>query len=79
MESPPGVMSQSHQPIVFETGGPQWRGGGSTVSELAAPFDLSEVKIRSQNGRQLHYITARTAMNRVRRDIGPHFGLMDHG
>jgi adenosylhomocysteine nucleosidase len=23
--------------------------------------------------------TARAAMNRVRRDIGPHFGLMDHG
>jgi hypothetical protein len=21
---------------------------------------------------------ARTAMNRVRRDIGPHFGLLDH-
>jgi adenosylhomocysteine nucleosidase len=23
--------------------------------------------------------TARAAMNRVRRDVGPHFGLMDHG
>jgi hypothetical protein len=23
--------------------------------------------------------TARAAMNRVRRDLGPHFGLMDHG
>ena len=30
------VTSQSHQPIVFETGGPSGSGGGSTVSDLAA-------------------------------------------
>jgi len=38
---------------------------------LAAPFDSSEVKIRSQTGRQLHYITARTAMNRLDEVLGP--------
>lgn len=38
---------------------------------LAAPFDPSEVKIRSQSGRQLHYITARTAMNRLDDVLGP--------
>jgi len=32
---------------------------------LAAPFDAQEVRVRSQAGRQLHYITARTAMNRL--------------
>src|SRR4051794_27781588 len=39
---------------------------------LAAPFDGHEVKIRSsQGGRQLHYITARTAMNRLDSVLGP--------
>src|SRR5437868_3802807 len=38
---------------------------------LAAPFDPSEVKIRSQSSRQLHYITARTAMNRLDNVLGP--------
>src|SRR5919112_1912440 len=38
---------------------------------LAAPFDPSEVKLRSQNSRQLHYITARTAMNRLDSVLGP--------
>src|SRR6476661_7920367 len=38
---------------------------------LAAPFDQSEVKIRSQQSRQLHYITARTAMNRLDTVLGP--------
>src|SRR5215207_3191766 len=38
---------------------------------LAAPFDPSEVKIRSQSSRQLHYITARTAMNRLDSVLGP--------
>jgi hypothetical protein len=38
---------------------------------LAAPFDPSEVKVRSQTGRQLHYITARTAMNRLDNVLGP--------
>ena len=39
---------------------------------LAAPFETNEVKIRpSQNGRQLHYITARTAMNRLDSILGP--------
>jgi hypothetical protein len=38
---------------------------------LAAPFDQNEVKIRSQQSRQLHYITARTAMNRLDSVLGP--------
>src|SRR3954447_528241 len=39
---------------------------------LAAPFETHEVKIRaSQGGRQLHYITARTAMNRLDNVLGP--------
>jgi len=38
---------------------------------LAAPFDPSEIKNRSQSGRQLHYITARTAMNRLDAVLGP--------
>jgi hypothetical protein len=38
---------------------------------LAAPFEPSEIKIRNQNGRQLHYITARTAMNRLDTVLGP--------
>lgn len=39
---------------------------------LAAPFEDHEVKIRAaQGGRQLHYITARTAMNRLDSVLGP--------
>lgn len=39
---------------------------------LAAPFDSHEVKLRSAaGGRQLHYITARTAMNRLDNVLGP--------
>jgi len=39
---------------------------------LAAPFETHEVKIRpAQGGRQLHYITARTAMNRLDSVLGP--------
>lgn len=38
---------------------------------LAAPFEPSEVKVRSTSGRQLHYITARTAMNRLDNVLGP--------
>jgi hypothetical protein len=39
---------------------------------LAAPFEQIEVKIRpAQGGRQLHYITARTAMNRLDNVLGP--------
>jgi len=38
---------------------------------LAAPFESHEVKIRSQTGRQLHYITARTVMNRLDNVLGP--------
>ena len=38
---------------------------------LAAPFEPHEVKVRSQTGRQLHYITARTAMNRLDNVLGP--------
>ncbi|MEW4569813.1 Rad52/Rad22 family DNA repair protein [Tautonia sp. JC769] len=38
---------------------------------LAAPFAAHEVKVRPQAGRQLHYITARTAMNRLDSVLGP--------
>src|SRR5581483_1290709 len=39
---------------------------------LAAPFDPQEVKLRAApGGRQLHYITARTAMNRLDSVLGP--------
>jgi hypothetical protein len=38
---------------------------------LAAPFEPNEVKVRSAAGRQLHYITARTAMNRLDNVLGP--------
>lgn len=38
---------------------------------LAAPFEHHEVKVRSQANRQLHYITARTAMNRLDAVLGP--------
>ena len=40
-------------------------------ASLAAPFEPHEVKVRSQSGRQLHYITARTAMNRLDNVMGP--------
>jgi hypothetical protein len=38
---------------------------------LAAPFDPDEVKLRAQAGRQLHYVTARTVMNRLDDVLGP--------
>jgi hypothetical protein len=39
---------------------------------LAAPFEAHEVKVRAaQGGRQLSYITARTAMNRLDGVLGP--------
>lgn len=38
---------------------------------LMAPFESEEVKVRSQAGRQMHYITARTAMNRLDEVLGP--------
>lgn len=38
---------------------------------LAAPFEANELKVRSQTGRQLSYITARTAMNRLDNVLGP--------
>jgi hypothetical protein len=38
---------------------------------LAAPFEAEEVKVRSQVGRQLHYVTARTVMNRLDNVLGP--------
>jgi len=38
---------------------------------LAAPFESHEIKVRSQSSRQLHYITARTAMNRLDNVLGP--------
>ena len=38
---------------------------------LAAPFDPKEVRVRSQAGRDIQYITARTAMNRLDTVLGP--------
>jgi hypothetical protein len=38
---------------------------------LAAPFEPEEVKVRSQAGRNLPYITARTIMNRLDDVVGP--------
>src|SRR5262245_28310598 len=38
---------------------------------LAAPFDPDEVRVRSQAARQLHYVTARTVMNRLDDVLGP--------
>ncbi len=38
---------------------------------LAAPFEPEEVKLRTQSGRQLHYVTARTVMNRLDDVLGP--------
>jgi len=40
-------------------------------ASLAAPFEPQEVKVRSTAGRQLHYITARTVMNRLDDVVGP--------
>ncbi len=38
---------------------------------LAAPFEPDEVKVRSQAGRSLPYITSRTIMNRLDDVLGP--------
>lgn len=38
---------------------------------LAAPFEAHEVKARETAGRKMHYITARTAMNRLDDVLGP--------
>src|SRR2546423_1314908 len=38
---------------------------------LAAPFEPNEVKSRQQAGRDMKYITARTAMNRLDNVVGP--------
>lgn len=38
---------------------------------LARPFSPQEVKARTQAGRQFHYITARSAMNRLDEVLGP--------
>jgi hypothetical protein len=38
---------------------------------LAAPFDSHEIKVKTVTGRQMHYITARTAMNRLDTVLGP--------
>src|SRR5262249_15482911 len=38
---------------------------------LAAPFDAQEVRVRTQGARQIQYITARTAMNRLDSVVRP--------
>jgi hypothetical protein len=38
---------------------------------LAAPFESQDLKARSQQGRQVYYITARTVMNRLDNVLGP--------
>ncbi len=40
-------------------------------SAMGASFEQHEVRVRSQAGRQLSYITARTAMNRLDSVLGP--------
>jgi hypothetical protein len=50
---------------------------------LARPFEPEEVKVRTQAGRQLHYVTARTVMNRLDEVLGPEnwtdeFAPMEH-
>ena len=41
-------------------------------SALAVPFETREVRVRTETeGRQIHYITARTAMNRLDSVLGP--------
>jgi len=53
-------------------------GGDDTMTQfpdlfasLAAPFDAQETRTRSHAGRQIQYITARTAMNRLDSVLGP--------
>jgi hypothetical protein len=38
---------------------------------LAAPFEAQEVRLRTQGSKQVQYITARTAMNRLDNVLGP--------
>ena len=38
---------------------------------LAVPFDTQQVRVRSHSGREIQYITARTAMNRLDSVLGP--------
>lgn len=53
--------------------------GGSTpvtkypdlFAALAFPFDPESVKVRTQGGKQLHYVTSRTVMNRLDEVLGP--------
>lgn len=40
-------------------------------ARLAAPFEGADVRARKQGGRELIYITARTAMNRLDSVLGP--------
>lgn len=40
-------------------------------ASLAAPFEENEIKVRNQSGRPLHYVTARTVMNRLDNVLGP--------
>jgi Rad52/22 family double-strand break repair protein len=53
-------------------------GGDETMTQfpdlfaaLAAPFDAQQVRVRSHSGREIQYITARTAMNRLDSVLGP--------
>ncbi len=43
----------------------------SLFARLAAPFSQDEVKVRSQSGKQIQYITARVVMNRLDDVVGP--------
>jgi hypothetical protein len=48
---PAEVVSESHQPIVFETGVPNGSGGGSTVSDVAADSaDGCLIRVYSESG-----------------------------
>jgi hypothetical protein len=57
LDPPGGVTIMTKHPDLF--------------AALAAPFQTDEVKTRSQSGRQLSYVTARTVMNRLDNVLGP--------
>src|SRR6516225_9305874 len=43
----------------------------SLFAPLAAPLVPTEVKLRTEAGKQLHHVTARTVMNRLDEVVGP--------
>src|SRR5436309_3261631 len=61
-----------HNPVKSSGGRDSMTQYPDLFAALAAPFESHELKLRmAQNGRQLAYITARTAMNRLDNVLGP--------